>query len=66
MSKTTRTVRFDETEVKLIDSFLKKNPFFDFSTLARIAIRKFIQNPEMHIEPVKNNKVDENKGNQYV
>lgn len=66
MSKSVRTVRFDENEVKLIESFLKKNSFFDFSTLARIAIRKFIQNPDLHIEPVKAHDADDKKGGRHV
>lgn len=52
MSKT-RAVRLDNFEVQGIDDFLKRNPFFDFSTLARTAIMSFIQNPSVEIRPIK-------------
>ncbi len=38
------TVRFSSTEVKLINSYLKKNVIFEsFSSLARVAILNFIE-----------------------
>jgi hypothetical protein len=52
MASVTRTVRFNQKEAGLIDRFLEKNPFLDFSTLARLAIAHFIENPELKILPV--------------
>ena len=49
----TKAVRFSDKEYKNIEKFLKNNTFFDFSTLARIAILKFITNPELKIESIK-------------
>ena len=49
----TRAIRFSEKEEKLINEFLKKNPFFDFSSLARTSILAFIQNPKLEIKPIK-------------
>jgi len=43
----TKTVRFSEEEESLIGKFLEHNQFFDFSTLARVAILSFIKKPEM-------------------
>ncbi len=47
-----RTVRFKEPEVRLIDEFLKRNAFFDFSSLTRIAVMEFIKQPTVQITPV--------------
>ena len=49
----TRAIRLSENEEKMIQEFLRKNPFFDFSSLARTAIVQFIQNPSLEIRPVK-------------
>ncbi len=49
-SSATRTIRFSEADVRDIDLFLSENPFFDFSTLARIAIREFMLNPQLQIK----------------
>lgn len=49
----TRAIRFSETEEKLIQEFLKQNPFFDFSSLARTAILTFIQDPRLSLKAVK-------------
>ncbi len=49
----TRAVRFNENEEQAIKEFLIKNPFFDFSTLARVAIINFIEKPEMRLKPSK-------------
>ena len=48
----TRTIRFSEADVRDIDRFLKENQIFDFSTLARVAIRKFIENPTVEIKGI--------------
>ena len=51
MSKT-RAIRLSATEDQKIDEFLKHNPFFDFSTLARMAILGFIKEPKLIIQPI--------------
>ncbi len=57
----TRAIRLSENEDKLIEEFLKRNPFFDFSSLARAAILNFIENPQLNITPIKNNKKIKNE-----
>jgi hypothetical protein len=47
-----RGVRFTIQEEALIEEFLQKNPFFDFSTLSKIAILEFIKKPELYFTPV--------------
>lgn len=49
----TKAVRFNEQEDKAIKEFLAKNPFLDFSTLARMAILNFIENPTLTLKPAK-------------
>lgn len=49
----TKAIRFSDKEDKAIKEFLKNNPFFDFSTVARMAILKFIENPEVTLIPTK-------------
>gem|GEM_PF-5500918 len=49
----TRGVRFSEEELRLIDEFLRQNAFLDFSTLARLAISRFIEEPTVEIKPVR-------------
>lgn len=46
-----RAVRFSEQENEAIKTFLEKNPYFDFSTIARTAILKFIENPQIEFTP---------------
>lgn len=53
MTKSVRTVRFDKKELARIEEFLKANPFFDFSTLTRLAIQRFIENPDMKINAIQ-------------
>lgn len=48
----TRTVRFSQSETDDIGAFLKRNPFFDFSSLARLAITEFIRNPVLRVNPL--------------
>ncbi|MEQ1666662.1 MAG: hypothetical protein ABL927_14955 [Bdellovibrionales bacterium] len=52
MSKT-RAIRFSKTEETQIEEFLSKNSFFDFSSLARVAILGFIKKPTVSIQPIK-------------
>jgi hypothetical protein len=48
----TKAVRFSDNEEQKISEFLEKNPFFDFSTLARLSIMKFIEHPEIKLNPI--------------
>jgi hypothetical protein len=57
MASITRTVRFEKEEAILIDNFLAQNKFLDFSTLARLAISQFMQNPKISIKPVSRMKL---------
>lgn len=52
MQDATRTVRFKRSELEKIDEFLEKNSFFDFSSLTRMAIQKFISEPQLTLIPV--------------
>ncbi len=54
-----RGVRFTEEEEALIEEFIRKNPFFDFSTLAKVAILEFIRRPELRFTPVNSNTKNE-------
>lgn len=49
----TRAIRFSTSEERQIEEFLRQNPFLDFSSLARLAIMKFIEKPEIEIRPVR-------------
>ena len=53
METVSRTVRFKKDEADLIDRFLQSNPFFDFSSLTRIAMMQFIQDPRLPLNAVK-------------
>lgn len=48
-----RGVRFTEQEEAMIEEFLKKNTFLDFSTLAKISILGFVQRPQINLTPVQ-------------
>lgn len=52
MSKT-KAIRLSDEEDRLIAQFLRENPFFDFSTLAKTAILNFILRPTVEIRPLK-------------
>ena len=56
MENLSRTVRFRKEEIRTIEEFLFKNPFFDFSTLTRLAISEFIKNPRIQVLPVRQKK----------
>jgi hypothetical protein len=47
-----RTVRFKKNEADLIDRFLRENPFFDFSSLSRVAVLRFIKDPKLDLRPI--------------
>lgn len=49
----TKAVRLSDDEIASIEEFLRKNPLFDFSSLARTAIRAFIQSPSLSVLPVQ-------------
>ncbi len=68
MNKIIRTVRFSSIEIKKIDEFLKQNSFLDFSSLARMAINHFIENPTVQIKAVKQpeQKIISKNGDQNV
>ncbi len=55
-----KAVRFSDEEDREIKEFLKNNPFLDFSSMARLAISKFIENPEITFEPKKNSAIIKN------
>ena len=57
----TKAVRFSDEEEKLINKFLKMNAVFDFSSLARMAILKFIENPQVDFKPVTSSRSKENQ-----
>ena len=44
-----RTLSLSGTKVERIKRFLKLNPFFDFSSLARLAITRFIADPSLEL-----------------
>lgn len=48
----TRTARFSDKELERIQIFLDQNPFLDFSTLVRLAVSNFIENPSLIIKPL--------------
>ena len=52
MNTKPHTVRFSEREERKIQAFLKINPFLDFSSMARIAIEQFIEDPHLTISPL--------------
>ena len=49
----TKAVRLSDEEMKRIERFLEQNPFFDFSTLARLAIAGFMESPTVQIRPLE-------------
>lgn len=57
----TKAIRFSDEEDKAIKDFLTKNPYFDFSTIARMAILNFIEKPKIELVPSKLKKIDKAK-----
>lgn len=55
MTQKPRAVRFSEAEEKAITDFLAINSFLDFSTLARLSIIAFMENPEIKLKPISVN-----------
>ena len=67
MGKIVRTVRFDNKDLSKIEDFLKQNSFLDFSSLARMSINHFIENPTVQIKAVQNKTAKASKnGDQNV
>lgn len=56
MAKKIMAVRYDKKDMAKIKEFLTKNPFLDFSTLNRMAVIQFIENPSIQIKGVSNEK----------
>jgi hypothetical protein len=52
-----KAVRFSKEDLALIDLFLQRNDWLDFSTLARISIIQFIKNPDVQIRQVKQEEI---------
>ena len=44
-----RAIRLNPEEEKLVQSFLQKNPLFDFTTLVRASLREFMRNPQVRL-----------------
>lgn len=59
----TKAIRLSDADEALINEFLKTNPFFDFSSLARTAILAFIENPKLEFKAVKKGKSTEGRSN---
>lgn len=57
----TKAVRFSDKEEQKINDFLEVNSFLDFSTLARIAIINFIENPELKLKPINQINIEKKK-----
>jgi hypothetical protein len=49
----TRAIRLSDQEEEQIQEFLRQNPIFDFSSLARTAILSFIQKPSLDLKAIK-------------
>lgn len=47
------TVRFKPHELERRERFVSQNHFFDFSTLARISIQRFIEDPILEVRGLK-------------
>jgi len=52
MSELTKALRLSQDEWRAIEQFLKANPLFDFSSLARTALFAFIENPKITLNAV--------------
>lgn len=53
-----RAVRLSPEEEKLVQSFLQKNPLFDFTTLVRAALREFIRRPQVSLTAVDSSNLE--------
>lgn len=50
----TRAIRLSSEDNQKIEQFLKLNPFFDFSSLARLSLLSFIEKPHLLLKPLEN------------
>lgn len=57
-----KAIRLSEKEEQVINEFLERNPFFDFSSLARTALLAFIENPQLNLIPVKHQFTEKEAG----
>lgn len=53
MESQSRTIRFKSAEIKMIEEFLSKNSFFDFSSLTRLAVLEFIKRPALRLVAIE-------------
>lgn len=53
-----RAIRLNPEEEKLVQSFLQKNPLFDFTTLVRAALREFIRRPQVSLTAIDSSNMD--------
>lgn len=60
-----RGIRFTSQEDAFIEEFLRKNSFLDFTTLAKIAILKFIKTPSIDLNAVDVSKIIINEKANY-
>jgi hypothetical protein len=56
VGQTFKTIRFNPDEIKDIKEFVKMNPMFDFSSLARAAIAEFIREPRIKLHSIHSSK----------
>jgi hypothetical protein len=56
-----RGIRFSDKEESMIEEFLEKNPFIDFTTLAKVAILEFVKKPQINLIPIEKSLRRENK-----
>lgn len=59
-----RAVRLNSDEEQSVVEFLKNNPFLDFSTVVRMALRQFLANPKLNLEKATNKSNKRQKENQ--
>lgn len=50
--KQVKTIRFTDGDLIKINQFLEQNPGMDFSTLIRISINRFIEDPKLNQVPL--------------
>lgn len=49
--KQVKTIRFTDGDLNKISLFLEQNPGMDFSTLIRISVNRFIEDPKLNLAP---------------
>jgi len=53
MADITKAIRISKEDWAQIQQFLRKNSFFDFSTLVRVSLKHFIKNPKLDLISVE-------------